>query len=343
MVRLTKFSRFSGCAAKLGPCVLNRALSGLAQPDYPELMVDYRTADDAGVYKLSDDLALVQTVDFFPPMVDEPFIFGQIAAANALSDIYAMGGTPITALSLVAFPAHTLDPGILREIMEGGLDKLREAHTALVGGHSISDEEIKFGFAVTGTIHPDKVLRNRGARPGDALILTKPLGNGIINTAIRNEQCPDDIREAAVAAMTQLNKVAAELALSRNPSAMTDVTGFGLIGHALEMVQGSEVGLRIRVNDLPLLPGAVELAKAGMVPGGTARNREYVEPSVSGLDCLEPWRSDLLCDPQTSGGLLIAVPAETAADLVREMHNFELDARIIGEVAGNRGRILLLS
>jgi selenide,water dikinase len=315
----------------------------LAQPDYPELLVDFRTADDAGVYRLTDDLALVQTVDFFPPMVDDAFAFGQIAAANALSDIYAMGGKAISALSLVAFPAHTLDLGILRLIMEGGLDKLREAKVALVGGHSISDEEIKFGFAVTGTIDPRHILRNVGIQPHQALILTKPLGNGIVNTAIRNGESPEDATVAAVKAMTTLNRVASEIALRYQPSSMTDVTGFGLLGHAREMVQNSAINLRLHVDSIPLLPHTVALTKAGMVPGGTARNREFAGDIVSGVDCLDWEWDDILYDPQTSGGLLFAVPLENSGQLVREMQENDIDARVIGETVPGSGRIVVLS
>ena len=297
--------------------------------------------DDAGIYQLSEELALVQTVDFFTPIVDDPYLFGQIAAANALSDVYAMGGEPLCAMNLVAFPSGKMDLAVLREILRGGLDKLREAGVALVGGHSISDAELKYGLSVTGKVHPDRVLTNRGARPGDQLVLTKPLGTGILNTAHKRGQASAEQTAEVERAMATLNRQAAEILIRRRPGACTDVTGFGLLGHAAEMVQDSEVGLLIRADQVPLFPGALEHARQGCKPGGLGRNRSYREPLVDAAPEVEQARMDLLYDPQTSGGLLVAVPGAHAAELVAQLHAGGVPrAALIGEVTNHpAGRI----
>ncbi|HNW92668.1 MAG TPA: selenide, water dikinase SelD, partial [bacterium] len=282
-VRLTANTRFSGCGAKLGPGLLDRALCGLTQPDFPDLLVGYSTSDDAGIYRISDDVALVQTVDFFPPIVDDPVAFGRIAACNALSDVYAMGGTPLTALAIVCFPQASMDIAVLRGMMRGALEILAEAQTALVGGHSIEDDTVKFGLAVTGRIHPRAALRNNTPRPGDTLILTKPLGTGIINAALRGELADPAALDAALRSMTTLNRDAARVALAHGASACTDVTGFGLLGHAAEMVVNTGAGLTISFATLPLLPLVVEYARTGLIPAGAYRNREFRSAMVRGL------------------------------------------------------------
>lgn len=338
-VHLLRHARFSGCGAKLAPGLLERALCGLEQPAFPELLVGFGTRDDAGVWRLDDETALVQTVDFFPPIVDDPFTFGRIAAANALSDVYAMGGRPLTALAVACFPDEALDVGVLREMLRGGLAALAEAEAALVGGHSIRDETVKLGFAVTGLVHPKRFLRNDAARPGDALILTKALGTGILNVAMREGAAPAAAVAAAVASMTTLNRAAAGIAVDLGASACTDVTGFGLLGHAAEMVAQAPVGLRIDFARLPLLPQALDLARAGHVPGGTGRNRDFRRALVRGHDDLPPHVSDILFDPQTSGGLLFAVPPARVEEAVRRLRAEGLPAAGIGEVTTDAGRI----
>ena len=283
------------------------------------LLVGLEGADDAGVFKLRDDLALVQTVDFFTPMVDDPYIFGQIAAANALSDVYAMGGTPLTALNLVAFPIAKLDSGILREILKGGLAKIREAGMVLAGGHSIDDPEIKYGLAVTGEVHPDRVWSNHGALAGDILLLTKPLGNGILATALKAGFVSEKEIADALGWMVQLNTLPPEGHDSGAESseswreyvhACTDVTGFGLIGHLYEMIAGEEIGAYLETHRVPLLERAEELCGLGMFPGGGHRNRDHFGQYLLGEDLADPLLRDLLFDPQTSGGLLLAVAAD---------------------------------
>jgi selenide,water dikinase len=310
---------------------------------HPNLLVGIERVDDAGVYKIRDDLALVQTVDFFTPIVDDPYTFGEIAAANALSDVYAMGGTPITAMNLVAFPIQSMGIEVLREILKGGLDKLREAEVVLVGGHSIEDQELKYGLAVTGLIHPDAILTNTGAQVGDRIILTKPLGTGIINTAQKGGMASPEAVQRAVEVMVALNRRAAEVMRGFHVHACTDVTGFGLLGHLCEMLGAGEIGMKISVDAIPILPKAEEYAAMGLVPGGAHRNREFYAPKVKGANDCPPPLLDILYDPQTSGGLLIAVPEEDVADLLRFLQEVGVkDARIIGEaVAKPRGRLIL--
>ncbi len=297
------------------------------------MLVGIATGDDAGVYLLRDDLAIVNTVDFFTPVVDDPFTYGQIAAANALSDVYAMGGEPRTALNLVCWPQSGLPAGMLAEILRGALAKAAEAGVAIVGGHSVADEEVKFGMAVTGVIDPRRIIRNVGARPGDVLVLTKPLGTGILMTAFKRDMLPPEPYAAAVAAMSELNAAAARAMLRYEPHAATDVTGFGLAGHAIKMADGSGVTLRIEESDLPLLPGVLELIRAGMIPGGGRRNREFYGPRVSIADEVADEMAEVVFDPQTSGGLLIALSAEEAGALAADLQRAgNADARIIGRV-----------
>ena len=307
------------------------------------MLVGFDKADDAGVYLVAPDLALVQTVDFFTPVVDDPYTYGQIAATNALSDVYAMGGTPMSALAMVCFPEND-DLAILERILAGGLSKMMEAGCTVIGGHSIRDAEIKFGYAVTGSIHPKKILTNSGAQPGDVLLFTKAIGTGVIATAIKKQKSEQAWTEAAVASMTTLNKAAAEVIRSGDFQihAMTDVTGFGLIGHLREMCLGSGVSARIVAKNLPLLPGAAECVRAGFIPGGLKSNREFVECLVeygSGVD--ETLRT-LLFDPQTAGGLLISVPADSAKELESALKQAKVAAVRIGEVVPETKPIILV-
>lgn len=338
-IELTKYTKFSGCGAKLGPGTLDKALCGLSQPDYPNLIADFKTSEDAGVYRISDDIALIQTLDFFPPIVDDPFTFGQITAANALSDIYAMGAKPITALSIVCFPKDKMDMKYLRQTMDGGMNKLIEAETALVGGHSLEDEELKFGFAVTGLIHPDKVLRNNTLKPGETLILTKPLGTGAINTALRAGMASDQAITQAIKSMTTLNKEAAEIIKDYPVSACTDVTGFGLIGHACEMMLNTEAGIHFNLPSINTFPNAMEYLSMGLIPAGTYRNKEYRIKFIRNTDNLSPETLDIMFDPQTSGGLLFSVPHKFSTEIMNRLMDSGLEPSITGETTGNKETI----
>jgi selenide,water dikinase len=307
-------------------------LGKLARQHDPNVLVGFDHADDAGVYQIAPDTALVQTVDFFTPIVDDPFTFGQIAATNSLSDVYAMGGRPLTSLAMVCFPEKG-DLAILERILAGGLSKMMEAGCTVIGGHSIRDDETKFGYSVTGLIDPKKVLTNGGAKPGDALVLTKAIGTGVISTAIKKGKAEQAWIDAAVRSMTTLNKAAAEvMGTTSHPHSLTDVTGFGLIGHAREMALASQVGLRLYAERIPLLEGAVECVRAGYVPGGLKANREFAECLVEYRDGLSDELKTLLFDPQTAGGLLIALAAEDAQKLVASLQNLDLPAAQIGEV-----------
>ena len=306
----------------------------LELPSHPDLLVGISTGDDAGVFRLSDDLAIVNTVDFFTPVVDDPYTYGQISAANALSDIYAMGGRPISALNIVCWPQSGLPGTMLAEILRGGSDKVREAGAFVVGGHSVADEEVKFGMAVTGVIDPRRIVRNVGARAGDALVLAKPLGTGILMTAFKRDALPADQYETAVKMMAQLNAGAAAAMLEYEVHAATDITGFGLVGHASKMALGSGVTMIFEESDLPLLPGAIELCRAGMIPGGGARNREYYGPMVKIHDEVSEVMAALAFDPQTSGGLLVALPEGQATSLMAALHRAGYsEAAIVGRVA----------
>jgi selenide,water dikinase len=349
--------------------VLDTVLGKLARQQDPRVLVGFDTADDAGVYQLSGSLALVQTVDFFTPIVDDPYVFGQIAATNALSDVYAMGGQPMTALAMVCFPEKG-DLDVLERVLAGGLSKMIEAGCTVIGGHSIRDEELKFGYAVTGQIHPQQVLANVGARPGDRLLLTKALGTGVISTAIKRGKAEQAWIDAAAASMTTLNKRAAELiaagvscareasprqaaemawsevansvtqgappAFNAAPSyrvhAMTDVTGFGLIGHAREMALGSKVSLRLFASRVPVLPGAMECIRERFIPGGLKANRDFAECLVGYDDAVAEELRTILYDPQTAGGLLVSVAGEDAERLRRDLNSAHVPAVEIGEV-----------
>lgn len=340
-VKLTALSSKGGCGCKIGPADLAQVVRSLppAKPNL-NLLVGLDTSDDAGVYKLNDEVAIVQTVDFFTPIVDDPYSFGQIAAANAISDIYAMGGTPLTALNIVAFPITTLDKQLLAEIMRGAADKAAEAGVTIVGGHSIDDKEPKFGMAVTGVVHPDQVRTNAGAKPGDKLILTKPIGVGIMTTSLKNNQLSEHEIDRVTKVMSALNRQAAEIMSKYKVHACTDVTGFGLLGHLLEMAKGSKAEISVHRRSVPVLPRTRELAELGFVPGGTKNNYNHIKADVEfpeGLDQLDQW---ILCDAVTSGGLLIAVAADEAEQLLEQFVQAGIEAALIGEVIGKgQGRI----
>jgi selenide,water dikinase len=302
-------------------------------PTDPDVLVGLSRADDAGVYRISDDLAMIQTVDFFTPVVDDPYWFGQIAAANALSDIYAMGGEPKTALNLVGFPAKQMDLSVLRQVIQGGIDKVREAGAVLLGGHSVEDEELKYGLAVTGFIHPGQIFTKQGLGVGDRLVLTKPLGTGIVNTAIKGNLASGEITERVVAIMATLNRTAANVMRRYPVHGCTDITGFGLIGHLAEMIQGSGLGLKIAVEKLPIIDVALGFAAMGMVPGGTHKNRSFRAAMVEMDAAVDTAIQDVIYDPQTSGGLCIAVERTSADALVEHLHHEGVEhAVVIGEV-----------
>ena len=311
----------------MGPGDLTRALAGVPIRADPRLIVGRETFDDAGVFILSDDLALVQTVDFFAPIVDDPYEFGQVAAANALSDVYAMGGEPLTALNILAFPTGKLPLDIVTDILRGGQDKVHEADAVVAGGHSINDEEIKFGLAVTGRVHPKKLLTNAAAAAGDRLVLTKPLGTGILATAVKQNVATKDAERAMIESMRQLNRDASRAALALEIRCATDVTGFGLLGHALHIARASKVTLRIRAAALPLLPGVREAVARDIRTGGADRNASHLQPLVQWGSADEAMRG-ILIDPQTSGGLLLSIPAAR----VREYLSRVPGAVEIGEV-----------
>lgn len=310
--KLTAHVKAGGCASKLAPGILHQALAGLPRLSDPNVLVGFDTADDAGVYRLSDESALVQTVDFFTPVVDDPYTFGAIAAANALSDVFAMGGRPVTALSVLAYPGKG-DLGVLREILRGGAEKIQEAGCALVGGHSVNDEEIKFGYAITGLVHPQRILTNAGARPGDTLLLTKRIGAGAVTTALKRGIASEADVNAAITSMLTLNR-----APTVHVNGCTDVTGFGLMGHGREMAMASNVTLEIAADQIQFLPGAVAYAAKGAQPGGLHNNRAFAESCVSIARSLSPEIEALLYDPQTSGGLLLSLPEEEAESLLSE-------------------------
>ncbi len=288
--------------------------------------------DDAGVYKISDNIAIIQTIDFITPIVNEPYSFGQIAAANSISDVYTMGGRPITAMNVVCFPSGDMDISILNEILRGGLDKIQEAGAALMGGHSVTDSEMKYGLSVTGIVHPDKLITNSGTRIGDSLVLTKPIGTGVLSTALKNRLIDEKAMQEAIRSMTALNRTAAELMIELGAHACTDVTGFGLIGHASHLIQEGETGIEFDFNSIPFLPEAVDLCRKEIYPGGLRRNRDFYSHNVEFKGRIPQYKRNLLFDPQTSGGLLIALPAVKAELLVDKLHKSKIDAAIIGKV-----------
>ena len=340
-IKLTKLASCAGCGAKVSAGVLAQLLDGLPVHTDSNLLVGFDKSDDAAVYRLSDELALVQTVDFFPPIADDPYLFGQIAAANALSDIYAMGGEPKLALNLLCVPKNMPDHAV-QDILRGGYDKVYEAGAVIAGGHSILDEEPKYGLCVTGFVHPDQVLTNAGAQPNDVLLLTKPLGAGILTTAAKADLCPEDVLAGVFARMAVLNKAARDAMVRFRVHACTDITGFGLLGHALELAQGGDVRLQIDTAAVDIPTEALEFARMGLLPEGMYRNRQYAEPFVdAGETVLEV--QDALYDPQTSGGLLIAVHPWDADALFAALQKTVPSAQRVGTVETYTGgaRIIL--
>lgn len=312
-------------------------------PEDANVIVGLKRADDAGVYKVTDDVALIQTVDFFTPIVDDPYWFGQIAAANAFSDVYAMGGIPKTAMNLVAFPLKDMDISVLRQIIQGGVDKIKEADAVLIGGHSIEDKELKYGLSVTGFVHPDHILTKKDIRSGDRLVLTKPIGTGIVNTAIKAGLASSEITASVTRLMAKLNRKAAEIMASFSVHACTDITGFGLLGHLAEMIDDSQFGLEIEAGRIPVISEAKDYAAMGLVPGGAYKNREFRESMVDFSPAVDRIVQDILFDPQTSGGLMICVDAEQAKALTDALKSGGIDqAAIIGKVVDAPGKRIVV-
>jgi selenide, water dikinase len=304
------------------------------------LLVGIETSDDAAVYKINDDTAMIQTLDFFTPVVDDPYTYGQIAAANSLSDVYAMGGKPISALNIVCFPL-CLSTEILAEILRGGADKVLEAGAVIVGGHTVDDNEPKYGLSVTGLVHPSKVLKNYGSKVGEVVILTKPLGTGVINAAIKGQIASDSAYEKAVKVMSTLNKYASEIMEKFNISACTDITGFGFLGHSYEMASASKVTIKYYKDKIPFIAEAKEYAKMGLVPEGSYSNRAYLEEKCS-LNNLPVWFEDILFDPQTSGGLLFTINAEAGEKIIKELEGLEIESAVVGEVIALEDKFIIV-
>ena len=354
-VKLTSMAKAAGCAAKLNPATLDAVLRKLPRQTDPNVLVGFDTNDDAGIYLLGEGLALVQTVDFFTPIVDDPHLFGQIAAANALSDVYAMGGRPISALSILGFPEKG-DPAILEEIIRGGLSKMNEAKCSVIGGHSIRNEDILFGYAVTGVINPHRIWRNVGARAGDVLLFTKPLGTGVITTALKKDRATAESLAAAVTAMTTLNRDSTlalqgldeMTACAKRIHAVTDVTGFSLLGHAREMALGDpahgieQVSFEIDHKAFAYFPGAVEAAREGHLSGGLKNNRAFIGDCVAFDASVPSEYQDLLFDPQTSGGLLISISSESAEAALSALQHHGVSARRIGKVVAKKHPLLFV-
>ena len=339
-IKLTKLAKCAGCGAKVGAGVLSQLLEGIQVHHDPNLIVGFDKSDDASVYKVSDTLAIVQTVDFFPPIEDDPYLFGQIAATNALSDIYAMGAEPKLALNILCIP-EDMPKGAVHQLLRGGYDKAYEAGAIITGGHSILDEEPKYGLAVTGFIHPDKILTNSGAKPGDILLFTKPLGIGILTTAAKAELASEESKALARTLMTTLNKAARDAMVQYRVHACTDVTGFGMLGHLYEMAQGSDVSVELYTKEISIIPEALEFAKQGILPGGMYRNRAFAESAVEAGD-VPVAVQDVLYDPQTAGGLLMAVHPEDADALFEELKTAVPAAQRVGVVTAAREKRIYL-
>lgn len=328
--RLTELSKTSGWAAKIGPETLSKILDKLPKMSNENLLVGIETSDDAAVYKLTEDIAAIQTLDFFTPVVDDPYTFGAIAAANSLSDVYAMGGKPTVAMNIVCFP-NCLNIDILGEILKGGADKVIEAGAVVIGGHTVEDDEPKYGLSVMGIVHPEKVLKNHGCKVGDVLILTKPIGTGIVNTAIKAEIASKEVYDEAVKVMSTLNKYAGEIIVDYNINACTDVTGFGIMGHGYEMASASDITIKLFKDKIPVIKGAREYAEMGLVPAGTYNNKGYLDGKYN-LEDIPEWLEDALFDPQTSGGLLISTPQDQVQSMMERLMKLDIKPAIIGEV-----------
>lgn len=340
---LLRTVEYGGCSAKLPADVLAQALASLPRPCDENLMVDISTHDDAGVYRISEDTALIQTTDFFPPICSNPYLFGKIAAANALSDVYAMGGRVLTAMNLVMFPSQTLPLAVLREILRGGQEKVAEAGGVLVGGHTIEDSPPKYGLAVTGVVHPQRVIRNDRAQVGDVLLLTKPLGVGVLVAGQRCGVACEQDYQAALDGMEQLNRTAAEVMQTFHVRCATDITGFGLLGHLLHMARGSGVSMEVDGNALPRLPGAYELLDMGCIPGAAFRNLKHVEGACCFDAALDPNLKMLSVDPQTSGGILMCVPRREAPAVLHELHQLGCGhAAAVGRVVASQAARLVV-
>ncbi len=339
-IKLTKLAKCAGCGAKVGAGVLSQLLEGIQVHHDPNLIVGFDKSDDASVYKVSDTLAIVQTVDFFPPIEDDPYLFGQIAATNALSDIYAMGAEPKLALNILCIP-EDMPKDAVHQLLRGGYDKAYEAGTIITGGHSILDDEPKYGLAVTGFIHPDKILTNSGAQPGDVLLFTKPLGIGILTTAAKAELASEESKALARKLMTMLNKAARDAMVKYRVHACTDVTGFGMLGHLYEMAQGSDVSVELNTKDISIIPEALEFARNGILPGGMYRNRAFAQSAVSEGD-VPVAVQDVLYDPQTAGGLLMAVHPEDADALFEELKAAVPAAQRVGVVTAAKEKRVYL-
>ncbi len=343
-IELTKFVENGGCASKINQNDLKIVLAGLPKTSDPRVLVSADTCDDAGVFKISDDLALVQSVDIFTPSVDDPYTFGQIAAANSVSDIYAMGGTPLTALSIIGFPIETMSHRIMNQILRGGVDKMAEAGVSIVGGHSIKDNEIKFGFAVTGTIVPNKIITNNKAQPGDILVLTKPLGTGVIGFASQIGKSSAESLNTISQSMAELNKIPAEIMVDMGVKTATDVTGFGLMGHLSEIAAQSKVTIEIFANQVPVFEGVFEKIQQGMISGAIERNKEFASQYVTSSSGVSEERETVLYDPQTSGGLLMAIPPDDADELVSRLREKGLKfTTIIGTVISQSEEQIILT
>ena len=336
MVRLTDYVTSGGCACKIGPHILNRVLNAVTPVTNEHVLADMTGADDAGVYKISDQLALVQTLDFFTPLVNDPTIFGKIAAANALSDVYAMGGTPLTAMNIVGFPVSLVEQGVLTDVLNGAADIVSEAGAAIVGGHSIENKEPIFGMSITGRVNPNEIWKNRGAQVGDVLVLTKRIGTGLMNNALKADLFPTGTTQA-IASMSTLNRVAAEVAHNFTIHACTDVTGFSLMGHSVEMASASKVTIHIKTYDIPLFNDVIEAAQMGLVPAASYGNRKAITDVQVDANLDGVW-TDILFDPQTSGGLLFSVPATEGPDLVKALYDVGVEgATIVGAVENFSG------
>ena len=336
MVRLTDYVTSGGCACKIGPHILERVLKSVTSVTNERVLADMTGADDAGVYKISDTLALVQTLDFFTPVVNDPVLFGKIAAANALSDVYAMGGTPLTAMNIVGFPISLVEQGVLTDVLNGAASIVAESGAAIVGGHSIENKEPIFGMSVTGQVDPNHIWKNKGAQVGDVLVLTKRIGTGIMNNALKADLFPTGTAQA-VASMSTLNRVAAEVAHNFTIHACTDVTGFSLMGHSVEMASASNVTIHIKTYDIPLFDDVIEAAQMGLVPAASYGNRKAITDVQVDANLDGVW-TDILFDPQTSGGLLFSVPATEGADLVKTLRDVGVEgATIVGAVESFSG------
>ncbi|GCL66514.1 selenide, water dikinase SelD [Veillonella tobetsuensis] len=336
MVRLTDYVTSGGCACKIGPHILERVLKSVTSVTNERVLADMTGADDAGVYKISDTLALVQTLDFFTPVVNDPVLFGKIAAANALSDVYAMGGTPLTAMNIVGFPISLVEQGVLTDVLNGAASIVAESGAAIVGGHSIENKEPIFGMSVTGQVDPNHIWKNKGAQVGDVLVLTKRIGTGIMNNALKADLFPTGTAQA-VASMSTLNRVAAEVAHNFTIHACTDVTGFSLMGHSVEMASASNVTIHIKTYNIPLFDDVIEAAQMGLVPAASYGNRKAITDVQVDANFDGVW-TDILFDPQTSGGLLFSVPATEGADLVKTLRDVGVEgATIVGAVESFSG------